>query len=204
MTARSVARIARSVALKNEETKCFSQQIAAAVSATNVWQFASAMAGLVQGTGPTARVGNKIHIVALEYFVWIVPAVLNVGVNGSLCRVIFYHNRDAQGTTPNVATLWDNNQLVTGRNVNWKDAFSIHDDITHQMTITSNNGGTKFSAGPALFKCFRFPLGKDFVFNANGGTISDLYEQDYGMGFCTDGVNCCSVTCNVKIWFKDA
>ena len=44
--------------------------------------------------------------------------------------------------------------------MNYATKFSLLDDITHQMVITSYNSssGVAFSAGPALFKIIRVTL----------------------------------------------
>ena len=152
-----VARIARSVVRRNEETKCFTQTLLNGTSSTNSWEFKSALAGLTQGTSTTTRVGARIALVAIEYFVKIAPAVASVGGEGSMCRMVFYHNKAAAGAVPDVAQIFDTNNFYSGRNVNYATKFSLLDDITHQMVITSYNpsSGVAFSAGPALFKIIR-------------------------------------------------
>ena len=148
-----VARIARSV-VRRKETKCFTQTLLNGTSSTNSWEFKSALAGLTQGTSTTTRVGARIALVAIEYFVKIAPAVASVGGEGSMCRMVFYHNKAAAGAVPDVAQIFDTNNFYSGRNVNYATKFSLLDDITHQMVITSYNSssGVAFSAGPALFK----------------------------------------------------
>ena len=96
----------------------------------------------------------SIALVAIEYFVKIAPAVASVGGEGSMCRMVFYHNKAAAGAVPDVAQIFDTNNFYSGRNVNYATKFSLLDDITHQMVITSYNSssGVAFSAGPALFK----------------------------------------------------
>ena len=134
-----VARIARSVVRRNEETKCFTQTLLNGTSSTNSWEFKSALAGLTQGTSTTTRVGARIALVAIEYFVKIAPAVASVGGEGSMCRMVFYHNKAAAGAVPDVAQIFDTNNFYSGRNVNYATKFSLLDDITHQMVITSYN-----------------------------------------------------------------
>ena len=93
---------------------------------------------------------------AIEYFVKIAPAVASVGGEGSMCRMVFYHNKAAAGAVPDVAQIFDTNNFYSGRNVNYATKFSLLDDITHQMVITSYNPAVELhSAGPALFKIIR-------------------------------------------------
>ena len=120
-----VARIARSVVRRNEETKCFTQTLLNGTSSTNSWEFKSALAGLTQGTSTTTRVGARIALVAIEYFVKIAPAVASVGGEGSMCRMVFYHNKAAAGAVPDVAQIFDTNNFYSGRNVNYATKFSF-------------------------------------------------------------------------------
>ena len=81
-----VARIARSVVRRNEETKCFTQTLLNGTSSTNSWEFKSALAGLTQGTSTTTELVLELLLCAIEYFVKIAPAVASVGGEGSMCR----------------------------------------------------------------------------------------------------------------------
>ena len=89
---------------------------------------------------------------AIEYFVKIAPAVASVGGEGSMCRMVFYHNKAAAGAVPDVAQIFDTNNFYSGRNVNYATKFSLLDDITHQMVITSYNSssGVAFSGSRAV------------------------------------------------------
>ena len=91
-----------------------------------------------------------------------------------MCRMVFYHNKAAAGAVPDVAQIFDTNNFYSGRNVNYATKFSLLDDITHQMVITSYNSssGVAFSAGPALFKIIRVTPRTVVQFGGNAGTIS--------------------------------
>lgn len=205
-TKRSVARIARSVVRRAEETKCFSQTLNAgsAITVSTSWQYFSATAGLTQGTSTVTRVGAKISLVAIEYFVQIVPSTANVPDNGSMCRLVCYKNKTANGSLPATAELWDNNALITGRNINYASKYTIMEDITHQMVLYSRDTSGKYSSGPQFFKCIRLTPKSVVQYGGNAGTISDLPELDFGIGVVSDDTNCCSCTVLAKIWYKDA
>ena len=100
---------------KKRETKCFTQTLLNGTSSTNSWEFKSALAGLTQGTSTTTRVGARIALVAIEYFVKIAPAVASVGGEGSMCRMVFYHNKAAAGAVPDVAQIFDTNNFLFGQ-----------------------------------------------------------------------------------------
>ena len=177
-----VARIARSVVRRNEETKCFTQTLLNGTSSTNSWEFKSALAGLTQGTSTTTRVGARIALVAIEYFVKIAPAVASVGGEGSMCRMVFYHNKAAAGAVPDVAQIFDTNNFYSGRNVNYATKFSLLDDITHQMVITSYNSssGVAFSRRSRAVQNHPGDPSNCGTVWRNAGTISDLPLDDFG------------------------
>jgi len=200
-----VARIARNVMRREEETKCFTQTVVAAnTSVTNTWVFNSAIAGLVTGAGNTNRVGSKVTLVALEFFIMLAPATANVPDNGSACRLVIYHNKAAGYAVPSAAEVWDNNQIVTGRNVSFVHKYSILEDITHQMVLTARDNTGKYASGPQLTKCLRVTPRTAVEFGGNVGSISDLFAHDFGVGFVSDDVNCCTLNVITKVWFKDA
>lgn len=109
------------------------------------------------GTSTITRVGARITIVAIEYFVKIAPSVGGVGGEGSMCRMVMYHNKACGGATPPTAELFDSNNFFSGRNVNYAKKYALLEDITHQMVITSFStvSSAAFSAGPAFFKVIR-------------------------------------------------
>ena len=201
-----VARIARSVVRRNEETKCFTQTLLNGTSSTNSWEFKSALAGLTQGTSTTTRVGAQLLLWQLSTLLRLLLLWLPVGGEGSMCRMVFYHNKAAAGAVPDVAQIFDTNNFYSGRNVNYATKFSLLDDITHQMVITSYNSssGVAFSRSRAVQKIIRVTPRTVVQFGGNAGTISDLPLDDFGVAHCSDDVTCCLVTVVAKVWFKDA
>lgn len=121
-----------------------------------------------------------------------------------MCRVVVYHNRSAGGAVPTATTIFDTNDLFAGRNVTFSKRYTLMDDITHQMVVTTLNSTNGIATtGPSMFKCLRIPVNKKVQFNGNAGTISDLIEEDYGIGFASDTGSCCNIQINAKVWFKD-
>lgn len=181
----------------------WSPALGASSSFNGTWSFTSIMAGLTQGTGVTNRVGNKIQIIAIEVLMNIIP--LSVGVNGNFCRFVVFKYKDPNGSLPSMTTgplLFDANTVQSGRNVSFKDCYTVLGDMEHQMVITSQGGTTSY--GPKLFKKYRFPINASFAYNGNAGTISDCIEADYNIGVCSDNAGCCGLEqLYVKVWFKD-
>jgi hypothetical protein len=190
---------------REEETKCFTQTIVAAnTSVNNTWTYQSALAGLTTGSGNTNRIGSKVSLVAIEFFIMLEPSTANMADHGSSCRLVIYHNKAAGAALPNSNELWDNNQIVTGRFVSYKDKYSILEDITHQMVLTSRDTGGKWASGPHLTKMLRVTPHTRVEYGGNVGTISDLPIDDFGIGFVADGANCCTLNVISKVWYKDS
>lgn len=160
---------------------------------------------MAQGVGANQRVGNGIRIVALEAFVNIFPEIGHIGGGGDICRVVIYHNKAANGAVAQASQVWDTNTFTTGRNVNFKDQYSLLQDFTHAMTATadSSSTGAALWAGPRFFKCIRVPLKHVVNFTGSAGLISDLTEEDFGIGFVSTGALCCNIVVTSKVWFKD-
>lgn len=196
---RSIARIARQVINKQAETKCFSQVVFNAQPVGTSWTFGSVMAGLTQGTSQTNRIGNGIHIVAIEYVLEITPVAGNVSADGDTCRVVAYKNKAPGGALPTAAQVWDSNDIITGRNVVFKDQFVIEQDFTHNMVVQT----TTPTVGPRLFTIKRITPRTFFQYQGNVGTISDCSTTDFGIAFCATGASCCNLSCTSKVWFKD-
>lgn len=198
-TTSQVARITRQVIQRRAETKCFSQVLVSAGAVVNTWLFVSAMAGLTQGTSQTSRIGNGVHIVAIEFVLEVTPVAGNVSNDGDTCRMVIYHNKAPAGSLPTAAQVWDSNNLTTGRNVVFKDQFRILEDFNHNMVITT----TTPTVGPRFNRIVRVTPRENFQYQGNVGTISDCFTSDYGMGYVATGSSCCNITITSKVWFKD-
>ena len=85
-------------------------------------------------------------------------------------------------------------------------SFSLLDDITHQMVITSYNSssGVAFNAGPALFKIIRVTPRTVVQFGEMLAQSPICLLTTFGVAHCGDDVTCCLVTVVAKVWFKDA
>lgn len=211
----SVARISRAVTVRNAEIKCLTQtfnalgnwspNLGTGPSINATWSFASVMAGLTQGTGVTNRVGNQIHVLNIELVCELIPnQAAPALVGGSCCRLVLFKYKDPNGSLPNMTgtgpQIFDQNVVMTGRNITNIKSFTVLEDFTHNMVVTS----TIPSAGPRFTKIIRVPCNFKFNYSGNAGTISDCIAQDVVMGICSDSANCCWITTlTAKVWFKD-
>lgn len=204
--ARSVRRVVNTIA----EEKYYAINGLLNANSAVTWQFASALQGLVQGTTQTTRLGNRIYVKRLELSVTL-GANVGMGLNGSICRFVVYHNRNTGGTGSALSgllitydQLFDTNTFDALRAINQKGRATILKDGVYPMMATSSNAGTTVvtTSGPVNFRV-RIPINKTIVYNGNAGTIADLITDDYGVGFCSDDAACCQIYIRSKVIFTD-
>lgn len=211
----SIARISRAVTVRNAELKCLTQtfnavgnwspNLGAGVSVNSTWSFASVMAGMVQGTGVTNRIGNQVHVVSIELVCRLIPNQAAAAlVGGTTCRLVLFKYKDPNGSLPNMTgtgpQIFDQNVVMTGRNITNIKSFALLEDFTHNMVLTTSDP----AAGPQFSRIIRIPCNFKFNFSGNAGTISDCINNDVVMGICSDASGCCIVsTMTAKVWFKD-
>ena len=183
----------------------WSPNLGAAASINATWSFASVMAGMTQGTGVTNRIGNQVHVVAIELVCRLIPnqSAATI-VAGTVCRLVLFKYKDPNGSLPNMTgtgpQIFDQNVVMTGRNIANIKSFTLLEDFTHNMIQTS----TTPSAGPMFTKIIRVPCNFKFNYSGNAGTISDCVNNDVVMGVCADNNGCCIIsTLTAKVWFKD-
>jgi len=195
----------RNVVMSLEEKKFFNAALFAGTDSTVAWQFASAIAGLQQGTSATTRLGNSIHIHAIHFMIHVDTIPSGVTVNGSFCRMLLYHNREAVGAVPTGANLFDADNGQALRNVTLMPRFKVLRDAVHNMSILAvDSAGTRVAAGPPMMVLWSIYPKKRVDFQSNAGTISDVFKDDYGIGFSGSQASCCNFTVNSKLVFTDA
>jgi hypothetical protein len=166
------------------------------------------MAGLVQGTGTTTRLGNQIHIVNIELWVELYPNQTGTSMqDGAACRVVCFKFKDPRGALPNMTgtgpQIFDANTYLVGRAIENVHSFAMLEDFTHQMVSFAAAPATAV-AGPRFAKCIKIPVNSKFDFGGNAGTISDCVTNDINIGVCADANGCCRIaTFYTKVWFKD-
>lgn len=213
-----IARVSRQVNVKSAELKCFTldfnnsaawaPNLAAGVELNATWSFASVMAGLVQGTGVSQRIGNQIFIINIELWVELYPNQTGSSfADGAACRVVCFKFKDPRGSLPNMTgtgpQIFDANRYLVGRAVENVHSFAMLEDFTHQMVAFASAPATP-SAGPRFSKCIKIPVNSKFDYGGNAGTISDCVANDINLGVCADNSGCCRIgTFYTKVWFKD-
>ena len=213
-----IARVSRQVNVKAAELKCFTLDLSGAASWTPnlaagaelnaTWSFVSVMAGLVQGTNVTQRLGNQIRVINIELWLELYPNQTGTSMqDGAACRVVLFKFKDPRGSLPNMTgtgpQIFDANRYMTGRNINDLRSFAMQEDFTHQMVAFAAAPATS-TAGPRFSKCVTVRINSNFDYSGNAGTISDLITNDYVVGVCADAAGCCRIgTLYSKVWYKD-
>lgn len=186
------------------------------VSASTGWVFKSCFAdftlfaptypGIVQGTAKNQRIGERIRLTKIEFAIHILPAS-TIGTtmqNGTACRFIIYHNKQANGVLPTPAEVWNDNNIYTTRNSTFMNRLSILKDFTHQMVATgTDNTGAVTASGPQLVTTMTIYPKQSITFTGSASAIANILKNDYGFAVCGDGVNCCQVYVRTQIMYTD-
>lgn len=151
------------------------------------------------------RIGNKIRVQKICFNITIGSNLVNFNPNGSVCKWVIYHNKQANGLLPSFDLMWGSNAINAFRNTQKDNQIAIVKQGQHNMVVTGNTStGTITAAGP-LLKDLTVTIYPNKVINYTLGTslIADLKFDDYGFGIIADGVNCCQCTINSKVFFTD-
>lgn len=170
---------------------------ASMTAVTNAWLFTSCIAGIQQGTSASDRIGNKAYIHSITVRFSLIPSFVTV-VSGVQCRFVMYHNKEAVAALPGPTTVWTTDTFNSQRNLTLKPRVSLLKDMTmaHVNTTTTSGGP------PYMMACTIYPK-KIVDFQSSAGTISDLFKDDYGFGWCADANSCCQYYGTVQVVFSD-
>lgn len=200
---KGVARVVKRVLSYNVERKYSNTTLYSGTASTTAWKFASAMP-LGQGTTASQRIGVKIKVHKISFNIHIQPDHNNVELKGSVCRMVVYHNRRANGAVPAGGDVFVTDSIYAQRNQPKAKQFTLLRDYSHAMTITSAGAAAaKYAAGPAAFFNWTIYPRKMVQYQSNDATIADLLFDDWGFGFATDDTGCCEVTVTCQMIFSD-
>lgn len=177
----------------------------ALVATQATWQFTSIAGQLSQGTTASSRIGDKVILQSLE-FAFIMKPEIGMAVEGAMCRIVIYHNKEAVGSLPASAALFTGDNIEAQLTFPNRPRFSLLRDQTHSMIVTSTDpaSGNVISVGPTKKITMKVFPKKKICFNANNGTVADLLKDDYGVGIICNAVSSCSVSYTCTMVFTDA
>lgn len=207
---KDVVQITKRVLRSQAEKKAFSWLIYNANASNATWDISSFLgrtgAGnrIEQGLDFTNRIGDKIRLHAIHFTVFIAPAAVMPDGNGSLCRIIVYHNTQANGAVPAGAELFNANTFNELRNQLYRNRLFILKDFTHQMVVTGTNAAANLTSGPEFFGTFSIYPKQEISYSGTSGEITQILKHDYGIGICSDTASCCNVTVKAQVVFTDA
>lgn len=183
--------------------KKFFTPVDSSIPSAATWTFVHNIYQIIPGPLVANRIGAKINLLYIDWFITIVPRVTVDAAGGSSCRVIFWHDKDCRGTNPNASQIFQTDTYNNVRNPLYKSRYSIQAERTHNMTLISNNAGASFSTGPQAHIAYRQRCNKKIEFVGDTATLASLYKDNFGMAFASDGANCCDLTVKCNIYFTD-
>jgi len=219
VTKNQLGRMVRSYVTNIEEKKyiqfCCTSSTWNTGTATNAtWTFGSAiqggqnavlgaMVGVIQGTNRNERVGNRIRLHRIDFLINIVPISGPTMFDGSICRVVVYHNKEPQGSLVTSAQTFASDIYNAPRNEQYRNRISILKDFTHSMVATGTNAGAVLSTGPQFLGKFSIYPKQVVEYSGSTGTIATIMKHDYGVGWCSDTTSCCNITCVGTVVYTD-
>lgn len=208
----SLAPLVRRIVRSTSEKKFYQHDIHVyGAPVAESWGFRSALAGLVQGTGPSERIGNKIFLHSIRFTFNMKPmATGTFGRVAEQCRCVIYHNKEASGALPTgINDMFTHNGLSAQRFVPQYNKYGVLRDAVHTFTPTIyDQASNTIVLGPAAQWDWVVYPRKQIDFRSNAGTISDLYKDDYGLACVASvsgtGTPVCEMLARVQVIFSDA
>lgn len=201
---RATRQIVRQVVQNQAEEKYFAQNLYNGQLTGATWLMKSAIAGIVQGTTASTRLGNAIRLKRIDFAIYVEPNGTGMGITGSVCKLMLWHNKQASGAVLSPTTLYNADNI--NALLNWSQhnrCTELKVQYCNMWTQTISGSASTSANGTMRFNWSIFPKTRiDFV--ANNGNNADILSDDYGFGFVSDVLSCCKVTCNVQVIFTDA
>ena len=167
------------------------------------WTFESFLDGIIQGSTASTRIGNKILIHGIQVKVIMAPLTTMPAI-GSICRLVIYHNKETVSAVPVSANVFTSNTVTALRNITLLPRLAIKRDMTQAMMVTSQNGaGANLTVGPANVMSMSIYPKKIVDFQSNAGTVTDLFKNDFGIGYICSAAASCTITFEVNVIFSD-
>lgn len=202
-----VVKITKKVLKAQAEKKAHTYRVFNATANAVTWTIKSFLGdttnGIGQGVSIEDRIGDKIRLAAIHFAVRIIPAGVMPDTNGNFCRMVVYHNKQADGALPTATELFNSDEVVSLRNHRYRDRLSILKDFTHQMVVTGTNGATQVTSGPEFFGTFSIYPKQIISYTGADGFLADISKHDYGFAFCGDAASCCNATVWSQVVFTD-
>lgn len=170
-----------------------------------IWTFQSAIAGLTQGTDNINRIGQKIRVHSIEWYLQCNPLTTTIDRSGANAKFIIYHNTAAGGALPTGAAIFDADNMFELRNINQTNKIRILRSKTCTCVITAYTSADAAAAGPPMMLHFKIYPKKVVEFSSNGSSQAVLLKDDYGIGYCAEAADSMSITqLRSKVIFSDA
>lgn len=196
--------------------KKFLDVIAAQAQPTvKTWTMVSCLGSIINGTGPSDRIGNKIFVHYIDFMFECEGVAANFtgtpgAANGVGCRFITWHNREANGSTLTAAAVFAANVWNSLRSTPSAPKAAIKTDDQHQMVVTASSTNpttgvvTPVNTGPAMMMKKRVYCRQKIDYTSTGGGVADILKHDYGYGFCISDLDSTGAlaTCTINVRFK--
>lgn len=179
----------------------------------------AANTGIIQGTGASNRIGNRVKMKACIITVQVKPTVGATMFDGASCRFVVVKDKLSSGVAPSADAIFQTvnsgvsqiarpynlaNVSTTGQGAGTK-RFSILLDKVHQMVVTgTSTANNVLAAGPQLVAIYKIPVkGLEVEYSASTSAVADLQKNHLWFFFVGEASACCSLSVNVQNIYTD-
>lgn len=190
------------------ETKQFVFNCVATANATSTWQFASFLGdtptnGISQGNNLSNRMGDKIRLRHIRITIYITGVVGTAASTGTTCRFIVYHNKRCAGALPPAGYMNTTGAAILAvPDEIYKTKVTRLKDFYHVMTPTVF-GASVTAIGPPLVKEINIYPKTVVSYSSTSGKLPEIIDNDYGIGYVSDGTNCCTINVTAQVFYSD-
>lgn len=164
--------------------------------------------GIVQGTGASDRIGNKIKLQGIDLMVKIEPIQSGMDANGSMCRLVVIHQKKNNGAAPTQTQCFTGlgtpHLVADIQNPVYENRITFHQDIVHNMVMTGTNVAPANTAGPEGLYKIHIPAKSIVEYNSSSGGEASLVSDGWYIAITSDGAACCAITTNCVVRYTDA
>lgn len=159
--------------------------------------------GVALGTDYTNRIGRRITMDSLRFYLSCEPNTAGTSPTGDLLRIIIFLDKQANGSTPTTTQLLDAADYTEAYNENNQDRFCIYLDKTVNLEACEYTGGT-LTAGDPKFHSFteEIELDEKATYSGTGSTAADIATGSLWF-FCISAYASWKATFNSKVLFTD-
>lgn len=168
----------------------------------------STIVNMINGVGPSDRVGRKVKVTKIDYSLSVVIVGATAGINTDAVRFDIFLDRQANGAAPTAADLYTAVAGVPGTGqflniLNEKRFKRLYTNV-RQLNLLSGIGAANPGAN-AGFKLEGSIYPNCIIeYDASAGNVTDLTSNNIITAWSSDGGFCVATATSTRVHYTDA